>query len=227
VTRRLRYDDASRERPRTPSRKGLVRIRPLRAVAVGATVVFAATCTDSSGGAGGPVLPAPETPAGSPSTSAAGTMFAGHGVSFTYPKGWKQFELSDSSASTGNVNWEETVGIDGRNIVSVARYTLGVSVTDANIGERTESIGSQIESLFTQAGGALSEGPTHERLAGLPALSFTGSVRTPNGRAMRTRLVLAFDGTTEYAVNCQYDERARAEIEAGCDRVASTLTLTG
>jgi hypothetical protein len=203
-----------------------VRLRPLRAAALAAIVLSALACTDTSDGTGATGASPAETSPGSPSAAAAGTTFAGHGVSFTYPKGWREFELSDSSASAGSVDWEETVGLDGRNIVSVARYTLGISITDANIEARTDSIGSQIENLFVQAGGALTDGPTTERLAGLPALSFTGNVRTPNGRSMRTRLVLAFDGTTEYAVNCQYDERAHAEVEAGCDRIASTFTVT-
>jgi hypothetical protein len=206
----------------------ILRNRPLRAVAVAAVIAMsAAACTGSSNGGSGepPAADASATTSASPSFE--GATFTGHGVSFSYPKDWKEFTLSDSSASAGSVDWEKTVGLDGRNIVSVARYTLDVSITDANIAAETRSIGSEIESLFTQAGGSLTDGPTSEQLADLPALAFTGIVRTPNGRGVRTRLVLAFDGTTEYALNCQSDERARTEIASGCEQVASTLTVTG
>ena len=203
-----------------------MRHRPRRAVvaAIGIAISVAA-CTGSSAGRSGDggSTAGPATP----SASIDGATFTGHGVSFSYPSTWTEFVLSDSSASTGGVDWEETVGMDGRNIVSVARYTLDVAITQANIRARTPSIGSQIESLFTQAGGAVTAGPTAGRLGGMPALSFDGTVRTPSGQPVTTRLLLAFDGTTEYAVTCQYDRSGRDEIRAGCQQIASTFSVTG
>jgi hypothetical protein len=205
-----------------------VHSRPLRVAAVAtlALALSAPSCTGASGAAdgdsGGGRSSPPTTPPPAP-----GATFTGHGVSFSYPKGWKEFTLSDSSASTGTVVWTETVGLDGRNIVSVAEYVLDVTITDENLESQTESIGSEIESLFTRAGGELGGGPTTMRLAGLPALSFVGTVRTPNGQAVRTRLVLAFAGTTEYALACQHDDRTRAAIQSGCDQVASTFAVSG
>jgi hypothetical protein len=204
-----------------------LRTRPLSAAAA-AAIALALPLTACTGSSNDGASDASSTSPSITSTpSPGGATFTGHGVSFSYPKRWKELTLSDSSASTGSVEWEETVGIDGRNVVSLARYTLVTSITDANIDARARSIGSQIESLFTQAGGSLTDGPTSGQMAGFPALSFAGTVKTPTGRTVNTRLTLAFDGTREYAVTCQYDDRSRAEIESGCDRVTSTLAVTG
>jgi hypothetical protein len=182
-------------------------------------------CTRSSDGDD-----AGRSPAGPESTASAagkGETFAGNGVSFSYPAGWKPLTLRESSASAGSQAWVRTFGIDGRNIVSVSEFELGVSITDANLESRSESIRSQLDSLFAQAGGSLEGGPRPQEVGGLPGLSFTGTAKNPNGETVHSRLVLAFDGTTEYFVNCQYDEQGRDRILSGCRLVVSSFTVTG
>jgi hypothetical protein len=193
-----------------------------------------AACTGSgrageaspSGDPSGTASAAAPTASITPSTS-EGQTFSGNGVSFSYPEGWRRFRLSDSSASEGTQDWSETVGIDRRNLVAVSRFTLDVSITDANLQARTDAIRAQLESLFTQAGGALRSGPSAQEMGGLPGLSFTGTARTPDGRTVSSRLVLAFDGRTEYFVNCQYDHAGRDRIVPGCEQVVSTFSLEG
>jgi len=198
--------------------------RPLRTtiLVLAAVASLAAACTGSSDGT---VLGGSGTPA--TSASAAGATFSGNGVSFSYPRDWKAFGRTDTSASTGSQVWSHTVGVDGRNLVNVSAYSLSVPITSENIEARADGIRSQLDSLFAQAGGTLGSGPTRLEMGGLPALAFTGSARDPNGAPVEDRLVLAFDGTTEYFVNCQYDRRSKAEIGDGCDQVVSTFEVTG
>ncbi len=180
-------------------------------------------CT-STGGArepSSPVRPAARAPA------AGGQAFTGSGVRFSYPAGWRRLELTGTSAQTLRPDWSQTVGIDARNLVTVSGFTLDTPITGADLGEREAQIRAALASLFTQAGGALRSGPAPARLAGLPALAFTGTARDPSGRPVRSRLILAFDGTTEYFVNCQYDDRARERILRGCERIVSTFSTTG
>lgn len=197
------------------------------AAAIVVATLWASACTSSFG-----TEPVDRSPAGGATTTtptadrAGGRTFSGDGVSFSYPRRWRSLELADSSASTGSRVWTRTFGVDGRNLVSVTAYELGISITDANIDARSRAIGEQIDSLFAQAGGALETGPTTQTMGGLPALSFTGTARNPSGRVVHSRLIIAFDGTTEYFVNCQYDDAGRDEMLSGCDRLVSTFTLT-
>jgi hypothetical protein len=189
----------------------------------------AAACTSSSAGDASASGAEPR----SPSTTALTTPVAGgrtydeHGVTFSYPKAWRAMRLADTSASTGTFEWTATVGIDPPNIVNVSRSTIGTSITSSNLAARTGSITLQVRNVFAQAGGSLTEGPTERDVGGLPALGYAGDARTPAGRPVHTRLVLVFDGTTEYAVVCQYDDRAADRILAGCDQVVSTFSVQG
>jgi hypothetical protein len=202
-------------------------VRPGPFPLVPAAIVLAAlsACTNSSAGTDGVRSPAqPETSA---SPVSRGETFTRDDVSFSYPSRWKAFTVSDSSASTGSQVWSRAFGIDGRNLVGVSAFELGVSITEANLQARSESIRSQLDNLFAQAGGSLDGGPTPQEMGGLPGLSFTGTAKNPNGRTVHSRLILAFEGKTEFFVNCQYDEQGRKRILSGCDRIVSTFTVGG
>ena len=157
------------------------------------------------------------------SPAASDQHYADHGISFSYPSGWKQLRLTGTSASAGSQDWSATFGLDQRNVVIVSQFTLTVSITADDIDSKADAIRGQLDSLFTQAGGALTGGPTRERMGGLPALGFSGRAKTPNGDAVDSRLVLAFDGRTEYFVNCQYDAEHADDVAAGCDEIVSTF----
>jgi hypothetical protein len=179
-------------------------------------------CTSDGGGPPRGTIVSPAS--GAPTTS--GRTYRGNGVSFSYPAEWKTFGDVSTSASAGDRVWGTTVGLDGHDLVNVARYTLSVPITDETIATRTEAIRAQLENLFAQAGGSLSSGPSRLRMADLPALAFAGTAHDPEGRPVHERLVLAFDGTSEYFVNCQYDDAARTEILAGCDQIVSSFEVT-
>jgi hypothetical protein len=59
-------------------------------------------------------------------------------------------------------------------------------------------------------------------MAGLPGLRFrvTGTV---DGTRYASTLVFAFNGTTEYLVNCQYTTGMAAEVERACNQVVGSF----
>jgi hypothetical protein len=216
-TGRLRYDGL------LPYRSEVTlsdRPSPLLAAGLAALVLAIAACTAPEADGGASASPPPR-----PSASAE-TAFSGNGVSFSYPEGWRELKVSDSSASAGSADWSTTVGIDPRNMVSVSRFTLDSAITADNVQARSASIRSQLESLFVQAGGSLQAGPTALEMAGLPALEFSGAARNPIGQRVQSRLVLAFEGTTEYFVNCQYDDSGSERVLSGCDLVVSSFSVS-
>lgn len=206
------------------------RIRISLVLALVSALALVACSNGGGGGSGGSGAStgASERPSGVSSgtpSPVAGTTFSGNGVTFRYPESWQEFTLSGTTASSGNQLWNETVGIDAINFVSVSGYTINVPITSDNIDDQKAGIGQQISDLFTQAGGGIDSGPTDETMAGLPALGFTGTANNPDGQPVRSRLVLAFDGTTEYFVNCQYDDSGQAELLAGCDQIVGSFSV--
>ena len=62
-------------------------------------------------------------------------------------------------------------------------------------------------------------------MAGLPALRFrvTGTVRW---HPLHSTHVFAFNGTTEYLVNCQYTAAKAAEVTQACDQVVGSFHIS-
>lgn len=205
-------------------------------VAVGLAVALALTACSKSSSTGGGSSPGAATSAtpseavspsavASPATTSAGQTYAQNGVSFQYPEGWQEASLAGASASAGSANWSVIVKIDEVNFVAVEQYTINIPITADNIGDQQEALTSQISDVFTQAGGQLEAGPSQETLGGLPALGYTATALTPDGVEVRSRLLLAFDGTTEYFLNCQYTAEGEADILAGCSMIQGSFQL--
>ncbi len=201
-------------------------VRASFATLVGLTLAVTACSKGSDDTTPSPTgAPSTSSVSGSASPSAGGT-FIGNGVSFDYPKDWQEFTLSGTTAQSGTSLWNETVGLDPVNFASVAGYTINISITKDNISRQEDGLTQQMQRLFQQAGGTLSSvNPTEETMGGFPALGFAGTARNPSGATVSSRLVLAFNGTTEYFVNCQYDDTGKAAILAGCDQIVSTFSL--
>lgn len=214
-----------------------VRIRGGLALLAG-FVVLATACskgTSSSAGASSAAASAAAT-ASSPavsstssaSASAAGAVYSANGVSFGYPQGWQSLDITSSSASTnGSVVWQEAFGPGpGSDFVSVTDYSLNASVTADNIDQQEPQTTSSITSLFQQAGGSLTSGPDKITMGGLPALGYSGGAVDPDGNQVSIRMVLAYDGPTEYYVNCQGSQAGASAIAAACDQVVGSFSLT-
>jgi hypothetical protein len=169
--------------------------------------------------------PPPATSTATPSTGADSQTFNGHSITFQYPAGWKSFQISGTSASQGTQLWSETFGVDEANFVTVSQYSVNIPITTSNIDQHTGELTTQIQQLFTQAGGSMESGPTKLTMGGFPALGYSGTAVNPSAVSVKTRIVLAFNNTTEYFVNCQSTGTTTADLDAGCDQVIATFTV--
>jgi hypothetical protein len=161
------------------------------------------------------------------STSASGT-YSANGVSFDFPPEWQSLNITATSATTnGSTVWQEAFGPgSGSDFVSVTDYSLSASVTADNLDQQEPQTTSSIASLFQQAGGSLTSGPDKITMGGLPALGYEGTAHDPDGNQVSIRIVLAYDGTTEYFVNCQGSQAGESAIAAACDQVVGSFSLT-
>lgn len=180
------------------------------------------TPSDSAAVSGSPSVPV------TASASASGQVYSANGVSFDYPQGWQSLEVTASSASTnGTVVWQEAFGPGpGSDFVSVTDYSLNASVTADNIDQQEPGTTNSITSLFQQAGGSLTSGPDKITMDGLPALGYAGTAVDPDGNQVNIRMVLAYDGPTEYYVNCQASQPGASAIAAACDQIVGSFSLT-
>lgn len=151
--------------------------------------------------------------------------FAAHGVSFAHPEGWRPIEVGSIRTSVGHPLSRDAVGIDGSNFVLVERYRVAISITDETFDRHRDALIQE----WTQAvehGGASVVGPVETiELDGLPGLRFGAAGVSGDGRPALSTMVLAFDGRTEYFVNCQRTEERAAEMEAGCEQVLDTFVV--
>lgn len=78
-----------------------------------------------------------------------------------------------------------------------------------------------MDDLFEQGTGQPGDGEETE-IGGLPALEYE-SAPTKGRPGEEARLLVIFDGDTEYTINCQSTEKRREDIEKACDTVLETL----
>jgi uncharacterized RDD family membrane protein YckC len=167
------------------------------------------------------------TPA-SQKTSAGGT-YQGHGISFNYPVAWTSYGTRyGQSSGPGSQLWRTFVGpgpstpYDG---VIVTAYPVSQTVAAQNIGALIPALESDVKQLFGQAGGGLQAGPEKITMAGKPAVRLRGTGVMADGTRYTSTVVLAFNGTTEYFVNCQYTAAKAAEVKRACDQVVGSFQV--
>jgi uncharacterized RDD family membrane protein YckC len=158
----------------------------------------------------------------------AAKTYQGHGVSFQYPAGWQEADkVQVGAAGSGNELWRIviSVGSDKVSIVLVQAYRLGRPVTAENLAEAKAEAATGVRQYLEQSGWAMQSGPEELTVGGLPGLRFraTGNSR---GTPIESTLVYAFDGTTEYYLNCQHTKDTAAEIQRGCDQIMRTFKVT-
>jgi hypothetical protein len=151
--------------------------------------------------------------------------FTGHNVSFQYPGSWNPVQLGTKSASQGTPIWTEAFGVNTASFATVAQYPENISITPSNIDQHTSELTTQMQNLFAQAGGSMQSGPTKMTLGGFPALGYSGTAVNPDAVSVKNRIVLAFNGKTEYLVNCQSTGQSSGAIDAGCDQIIRTFTV--
>lgn len=144
--------------------------------------------------------------------------FRDYGVAFEYPEDWKRIGPASSGIAAASPQWTVVVGVDGSNLVSLGAYHLAFPVTEANFEQFADDLTKRVTEAARNAGGRLVEGAETTTLGGLPALRFRIS-----GDKREHRVVVAFDGTTEYLLECRSTEELRDEIDEGCDQVVESF----
>ena len=145
------------------------------------------------------------------------------------------FEYPDSFELRENVTPAQTLGAesdesdesddrvalasDDDNLIAVERFTLNVEVDESNLDQAKQ----EVDQLFQQVDPSAESQPGE--IAGLPSLSLD-AITVPPPQDGESRITVLFEGDQEYVINCQSTPEKRTEVEAACDLMLETLTVT-
>jgi hypothetical protein len=149
--------------------------------------------------------------------------YRAHGVSFNHPAGWREQVGYTTTRGGGAKLWGIAVGSGTpHDLIVVQAYRVSPAVTAQNI----DAFASDAESFFRHSGLAMQGTPQKITMGGLPGLRFrvTGTV---DGTRYASTVVFAFNGTTEYFVNCQSTAGMSAQVGRACDQVTGSFHLGG
>ena len=156
-----------------------------------------------------------------------GGTYSGHGVSFKIPDGWRTGS-GDFNKKTGNELWKEAFGpADGNDAVFVAAYATNYRITNKNAAHYSTTMDSTITNLARAGGGSVLSGPENASIGNMVGYRFAVQVPTSNGATLRSKVVMVWNGKTEYFLNCQYvvGGSRKAEITRGCDTIINSFKL--
>ncbi len=146
----------------------------------------------------------------------------GFRISFEYPEGFEESEDVTINEQQGSQAEESrAVGLDEDNGIIVQRYGLKRSIDAGNLDLAKAEFDALVAGLSPDA----AKGKTTE-VAGLPALTYA-EVPVASVEGGQSRLVVVFDGRTEYLINCQSTPEKRSEINEACDLAVETLRREG
>lgn len=161
-------------------------------------------------------------------TSAGNTLtYRANGVSFNYPAAWTEYGTRyGQSSGPGLQLWRTFVGpgpstpYDG---VVVTACPVNPTVAAQNIVALTPALESDVKRVFGEAGGGMQAGPEKITMAGKPAVRFRATGIMADGTRYTSTIVFAFNGATEYYVNCQYTAANAAEVTRACGQVVGSF----
>lgn len=146
----------------------------------------------------------------------------GFAISFEYPDGFEETEDVTLSEQRGSEAEESrALGLDEDNGIVVQRYRLQRSIDETSLDAAKAEFDQLVAGLAADA----PEGETTE-VGGLPALRYSGVPVSDPPDAV-SRLIVLFDGSTEYLINCQSTPEKRDEIDEACDMAVDTLERSG
>jgi hypothetical protein len=181
-----------------------------RAIALTAAAAMAALVTLIVGACGG-------------ATTAPGAQaYRAHGVSFGYPAGWQGEDLPASAASGWLWKTRFSPGT-GADLIAVEAHRLSIPVGAGNLAAASSQLEPVVRRLFAQEGGAMQAGPQQITVGGLPGLRFQGTGTQQDGTVIGNTLLVVFNGTIEYEINCQHTRAHAGEVERACGQVMRTF----
>jgi hypothetical protein len=138
-------------------------------------------------------------------------------VRFAYPKEFKPVQVRIGSSAGARPAAQKAIGLKGENVIIVTRYNLQRRVTKSNM----KDIRPEADKLFSQLAGKQVKAE-EATVAGLPALRYE-PFDLAQIKGGQSRLLVVFDGVTEYLINCQSTADQRKLVNEGCDMVHSSL----
>jgi hypothetical protein len=98
-------------------------------------------------------------------------------------------------------------------------------ITNEDIPDAMPTFRAFIRQLAEREGGRVVVKPAETKLDGLPGFDaeISGSI---SGNPVRIRTTFAWDGRTQYQVNCQYTLSHAEEMLPGCDQVLESFQVT-
>lgn len=144
----------------------------------------------------------------------------GFGITFEYPEGFEESDDVTINQQQGSqAEDSRAVGLDDDNGIIVQRYKLQESISEDNL----DLAKAEFDALVAQLSPDAPRGETTE-VGGLPALLYS-RVPVRSIKDGESRLVVVFDGATEYLINCQSTPGKRSEVNEACDMAVETLEL--
>ena len=142
----------------------------------------------------------------------------GFAITFEYPEGFEESDDVTINQQQGSEAEESlAVGLDDDNGIIVQRYELKRSIDEDTL----DLAKAEFDRLVAGLAPGAAPGQTTE-VAGFPALRYADvPVRSIEGG--ESRLVVLFDGRTEYLINCQSTPDKRSEINEACDMAIDSL----
>jgi hypothetical protein len=146
----------------------------------------------------------------------------GFGITFEYPEGFEESDdVSIAQQRGSQADDSRAVGLDEDNGIIVQRYSLQQSINEDNL----ELAKAEFDALVAQLSPDAGRGRVTE-VAGLPAINYE-DIPVESVDDGQSRLVVVFDGRTEYLLNCQSTPKERSKIEDACDLAVETLAVKG
>ena len=199
----------------------MVSLKAVATATIIASTIVLAGCTSSA-----TTEPEPGVETGTSGNVGATTTMNSNGVSYEYPSEWKLSETS-GGAESGNALWNQNLAVSDADFAAVTAYQLGAEVNGGNLGQAQEELATTLNQLAAQANGAVTAPLTPEETAGFPGLTGQLSVQTPKGQPVDSTIWAFFDGSTQYFINCQYQQAQQTQMLAGCGLIRDTFKVVG
>jgi hypothetical protein len=164
--------------------------------------------------------------------SAADKSYEGHGISFRYPRSWEQASFAGAGDENPNGLWTEAFRPHSpssrADMIFISEFRTPASITKQNRARYREEVASSVSNGAIRAGGSLLAGPTPVSMGGLPGYGFRISSRTRDNRSSRSRILLVWNGRSEYLLDCRYDAAGgdEVEIERTCNEIIESFELS-
>jgi|GEM_PF-1158924 len=197
----------------------MVSMKTAAAAAIAASTILLAGCTSSA-----TTEPEPGVETGTSGYIGSTTTMNSNGVSFEYPSAWQLTETS-GGAESGNALWNQNLAVSEADFAAITAYQLDQEVTGANLGQAQDEFATTLDQLAAQANGAVTTPLTPEGTAGLPGLTGQISVQTSTGLPVDSTIWVFFDGSTQYFINCQYQQAEKTQMLAGCGLIRDTFKV--